>query len=66
MCNWFLNHGRCGEDFPKLRREYLFIPDEATDDPYSKLEKKRCLERSASPKQSRTMTFYGDSFNDYY
>ena len=62
MCNWFLNHGRCGEDFPKLRREYSFIPDEATDNSYSKLEKKRCLERSPSPKQSRS----DDSFDDYY
>ena len=63
MCYWFLDHGRCGEDFPKYKKEYLFIPDElvTTDNLYSKSQKQRCLERSPSSKESRS----DDNFSYY-
>ena len=53
MCYWFLDHGRCGEQFPSAKKEFLFISDEfvTTDNSYYRSLKKSCQDKPPSPKE---------------
>ena len=65
MCYWYLDHGRCGHDFPRSKNEFLFIPDDFVTHPSSASAKKRCLQRPPSPKVDAPVqddNLYDDSY----
>ena len=63
MCLWFLDHGRCGEDFPKSKNEFLFISDDFVTHPSSKSQKEECKNRRPSPREVQPDMVYGDDYS---
>ena len=63
MCLWWLDHGRCGEDFPNAKNEFLFISDDFVTNSISASAKAECNNRQPSPKEAQDVMVYDD---DYY